>query len=337
MGLAAKMMMVALAMIASSCAGEASEDGDSSASTLSASAADTATASATPRGDVEAVSEPPVPFTGVEFFEDFVSAGSLGRFDFDVYHRDDSVVAEDSWLGDHSVVGPGDVCGPPDETRSISRGDRSEGFNDEWIYRCVPDGDLTKAHLMTSIGDTSGYSIGAFSPKESFSDVREVRWDINITDLGNRQFPEVKLIPVENFDFQKLPCTIEWLPCDTQTTAAAGAVSTSFHNHDVTISDRGNRGIYWAQWGSQWLNANDPALSSVKIRREHFLRDNQNGTLTFGIEQPDGTFFEYTSTGSFPQGPVRVVFADHSYTPDKDGPVLGHTWHWDNIRIVREP
>ena len=22
------------------------------------------------------------------------------------------------------------------------------------------------------------------------------------------------------------------------------------------------------------------------------------------------------------------------YTPDKDGPVVGHTWHWDNI-IVR--
>ena len=79
----------------------------------------------------------------------------------------------------------------------------------------------------------------------------------------------------------------------------------------------------------------DPALLEVRTRRQHFLRDNGDGTITVGAELPDGTFHEVTGPGSFPEGPVRVVFADHSYTPNKDLGPLGerYTWHWDDIEI----
>ena len=59
------------------------------------------------------------------------------------------------------------------------------------------------------------------------------------------------------------------------------------------------------------------------------------GTLTFGIETEDGSFHEVTRSGSFPTGPVRVVFADHNYTPTKDEPSdITFTWHWDNITVL---
>lgn len=266
------------------------------------------------------------------FFEAFDLPSSMGRFDFDIYHRDDVLIEQQQWPGDHVADGPDDSCTAPDQKRTVHRGTRDARFNSEWIYRCAPDGDPARAHLMTSIGDTSGYSIGAFSPSQTFSRVKEVRWDINLTDLGTRKFPEVKIVPVRSFDFQDLPCAIEWLPCDTSLHADLGSVGTSFFNQEVHIHNGIDDDRAWEVWG-QDVASGDPAIRSVLIRRAHFFRDNGNGTLTFGVEQPDGAFFEYTRPGRFPSGDVRVVFADHNYTPTKDNPGITFTWHWDNLAV----
>lgn len=273
----------------------------------------------------------------VAFFEGFAASGSLERFDVGIFHRDDVVNAENlSWPGDHLSTGPGGECGPPEDKRIITRGARSEGFNTEWIYRCAPGGDVAKAHIMTSIGDTSGYSIGAFSPAQSFTGVREVRWDVNLTELGNRQFPEIKLIPADRFDFQDLPCSIEWLPCDTSTHGELGSVGVSFQNHELSINNGADNKVLSGRWGGPWLHPDDPAVDSIRIRRTHVFRDNGDGTLSFSIEQPDGTFLTVTRDGSFPDGPVRVVFADHNYTPLKaeNGTPETFSWHWDDITVV---
>lgn len=287
--------------------------------------------------------------SGAAFFEDFAAEGWKTRFDYDIYHRDEHLGAHDQWPGDHRSTGHGDHCGPPEDKRIIPRGKKSEGFNDLWIYRCVPGGDTALAHLMTSIGDASGYSIGAFAPKEVFTDVTEVRWDVNMTDLGPRQFPEVKIMPVNSFDFQNLPCAIEWLPCDTSMHGQLGSVGTSFMSQSLTINN-GNDYIGAESWWKSWMYQNDPALSDIRERRQHYFRDNGNGTLTFGAETPstgpravstcsgrcrvtpDGNFYEITVPGRFPDGNVRVVFADHNYTPTKDNPAT-FTWHWDNITV----
>jgi hypothetical protein len=183
---------------------------------------------------------------------------------------------------------------------------------------------------MTSIGDTSGYSIGAFTPNQTFTGVREVRWDVNITDLGLRQFTEVKVIPSNRFNFQDLPCAID-LPCSTSDVGDLGAVAASFFNHVMHI----HNGSSLIKDDVNWFRSspNDPALSSVVIRRTQIFRDNGDGTLTFGVEREDGSFEELTVPGSFPEGPVRVVFADHNYTPTKADP-SSFTWHWDDIEIL---
>ncbi len=274
---------------------------------------------------------------GVAFFEDFAAADSLDRFDVGIFHRDDVVNADNrSWPGDHASTGPDDLCGPPEDTRLITRGERSEGFNTDWVYRCVPGGDVAKAHIMTSIGDTSGYSIGAFSPTTTFTGVREVRWDVNLTELGNRQFPEIKIIPADRFDFDDLPCSIEWLPCDTSTHGQLGSVGVSFQNHALSINNGTDNKVLSEQWGGPWLHPGDPAVDSIRLRRTHVFRDNGDGTLSFGIEQPDGSFLIVTRDGRFPDGPVRVVFADHNYTPLKaeNGTPETFSWHWDDITVV---
>ncbi|MEM7339189.1 MAG: hypothetical protein AAF467_11105 [Actinomycetota bacterium] len=270
------------------------------------------------------------------FVEDFASAGSLDRFDFAIYHRDDVVNADNlTWPGDHAITGPNDLCGPPEEKRTINRGDRANGFNDEWIYRCVPGGDEAKAHIMTSIGDTSGYSIGGFAPKQTFQGIREIRWDVNITQLGNRQFTEVKVIPAAAFDLQNLPCSIEWLPCDTDLHRDLGSVGVSFNNHQMSINNGSDNEVLTETWGGPWFNPDDVAVNSIRTRRTSIFRDNGDGTLTYAVQQADGSFYEVSRAGRFPSGPVRVVFADHNYTPLKaeNGRPDTFTWHWDNIVI----
>lgn len=287
--------------------------------------------------------------TGVVFAEDFTAPDSLSRFQYDIAHRDDSVVSMTEWPADHAPTGDGDECSGPDEFRTIERGE-DDLFNDDWIYRCAPGGDVAKAHLMTSVGDTSGYSIGAFTPAMTFEGVTEVRWSNNVTDLGVRQFIEVKILPADVFEFQNLPCVPDF-PCDTDDYDVLGGVAASLQQGQPRVAtpdfphgwrQDGNSGIlcHLETDGHCFSDTfrehiDDPALLEVQTRRRHYLRDNGDGTITFGAELPDGTFHEVTGPGSFPEGPVRVVFADHSYTPNKDLGPLGarYTWHWDDIEI----
>lgn len=286
-----------------------------------------------------ATSKPPIGSGEVAYFENFADGDPMTGLDVGIYHRDDFVNADNtSWPGDHASTGPDDLCGPPEDKRTVSRGNRSEGFNTEWVYRCVPGGNTDLAHLMTSIGDTSGYSIGAFTPRQTFTDVREIRWDVNITEMGNRQFPEVKIIPASSFDFQDLPCSIEWLPCETSTHGQLGSVGVSFQNHELSIHNGTNNVSLSSRWGDAFLNPDDPAVDSIRTRRTHFFRDNGNGTLSFGIEQADGTFLTVSRAGRFPTGAVRVVFADHNYTPLKaeNGTPTTFTWHWDDLAVMTD-
>ncbi len=74
------------------------------------------------------------------------------------------------------------------------------------------------------------------------------------------------------------------------------------------------------------------------------FQDNGDGSLSFGIEQEDGSFAWVDARGAFPQGPVRVVIAFHNYTGTKDGSgpgfngnqspsTGGFTWHWDDLAV----
>ena len=89
--------------------------------------------------------------------------------------------------------------------------------------------------------------------------------------------------------------------------------------------------------------------TGIRDRYRHVLRDNGDGTISFGIaEGANGTDMHWVTTaGTFPDGPVRVVVAFHNYTGTKSGNGPGHdgnvspstggfTWHWDNLVVKAE-
>jgi len=257
------------------------------------------------------------------FIETFTGGTGLERFDTGIYHRGDLAdgtitwpLAEPTWHGDHDLQ-----CGSPDTTfRIIHRNVKAESF-----YVC-------RDHLMTSIGDTDGYSTGWFSPKQTFTTERRVAWDVNLTDLGGRQWWEVSIVPT-SFNSGVATCphcsadpalaSVAGLPAHP-----AGSVVVATLGRGVNVYTNGvNRDV--AQF---YTIANfDPiAAASKAIRRPFVVTDNGDGTITVEF----GGFASYTVPGSFPAGGFTVEFKDHNYTPDKDGPVAGYTWHWDSISVT---
>ena len=247
-----------------------------------------------------------------DFLETFTGNTGLQRFDTGVYHRDDFMVATTTWAGDHD-----ESCGDPTTQRTIHR-DRP----DESFYVC-------RDHLMTSVGDTSGYSIAWFSPKETFhsGSTTQVSFDVNVTDLGKRQWWEVSIVPsgapfLATVDFVSIAASI-----DTYDPQSIVVGNGPYGNDGNIVTE----GIRRKPLGYQKICGDfavDPeACASKMIRRTFTITDNQNGTITF-----DYLGGRYTYPGEFPDD-FRVYFKDHNYTPDKDGVPVGHTWHWDNTSI----
>ena len=252
-----------------------------------------------------------------DFVETFDGNAGLDRFATDVFHRDDVLVARTSWSADHDLA-----CGGPDTQRTVQRSRPDESF-----YVC-------RDHIMTSVGDTSGYSIAWFSPDAdgdgrpdvfSAADTDLVSWDVNVTDLGARQWWEVVLV-AEGTPFLT---TIGWV--------AETAEIEPYHPDTIAVGkgpygDDGNifsGGVSQDPLGWSHMSAEDPeGAGSKAIRRPFSMRDNNDGTITF-----DFLGKQYTYGGSFPDR-FEVYFKDHNYTPDKDGVPIGHTWHWDSISIT---
>lgn len=264
-----------------------------------------------------------LPPSGTQFIETFTAGAGLDRFNYGVYHRDEFIVTQTEWQGDHDMM-----CGDPTtSSRTIHRN------TDEWIFTC-------RDHIMTSIGDTSGYSTGYFEPKQTFvgGGVRSVSWDVNVTDLGNRQWWEVMIAPTSfNSGVPTCPhCAADassgiaataGLPGYPQQAIVVGNGPLGFNPRFTTNGETDNP-TGWqlvCRQGSSSLDAE--GCASKAIRRTFTLIDNGNGTITcacFGES--------WTRPGSFPPN-FRVILKDHNYTPDKDGPVAGHTWHWDNVIV----
>ncbi len=277
-------------------------------------------------------SQPPTPPSvgGKAFFDSFESM-SWDAFRTGVYHRDVDAhgfpMESKTWQGDHDLS-----CGSPATKRTLDKSDRSSSF-----YVCNPGPSGTNQHGMTSVGHVDSYSVAWFSPKQTFSSISEVCWDVNIsTDvLGHRQWWEVMVAPVNAPDVT----AISWLAgtANLPDYGEAGAVVLGFgpDNPPIAKLSVGNSVVGRA-------TTNDPdGRSDVRIRRPHCLADNGDGTITYSTVNGDGSGESFTASGSFPAGELKVVFKDHNYTPKKDctmmpgGECESYTWHWDNI-VVRD-
>lgn len=286
------------------------------APTDTAFAATTTTTEATTTTTVAPTTTTVAPVAGfVEMFD-----GNQGgdRFATGVFHRDDTIIAQTSWTGDHDLS-----CGSPDTQRTIRRENPDDSF-----YAC-------RDHWMTSVGDTSGYSIGWFSPDAdrdgqpdvfTAAEIDRVAWDVNVTDLGNRQWWEVVLIP----EGDAFLTTVDWVASIANIegyTAGTVAVGKGPFGNDGNIYSGGSSRdpLGWQHVCGAF--AVDPTgCGSKALRRSFSMTDNDNGTITFDF------FGERTYPGEFPER-FHVFFKDHNYTPNKDGMPVGHTWHWDSIVV----
>lgn len=261
-----------------------------------------------------------VPPVGVQFMETFTGNVGLDRFNHGVWHRDPYIVAQTRWTGDHDLN-----CGSPDTQRVIRRSNPDESF-----YMC-------KDHMMTSVGDTSGYSIAWFSPKQTFDRVRSVSFDVNLTNLGTRQWWKVGVVSEARYQsFGSSCCTRP--PGFLASDVDAADLPTNLATDDLFVAtwSGGLSGGYPGGLKVGNTNTNtfvNPTPNDKATRHPVSLVDNGDGTVTFTVAG-----VSVTRPGAFPAGPVRVVFYDHNYTPDKsiqETGVLpqGHTWHWDNIII----
>ena len=183
---------------------------------------------------------------------------------------------------------------------------------------------------MTSVGDTSGYSVAWFSPKQTFASVRQVCWDVNLTNLGNRQWWKVAVVSTSGPDIMSEVAASELSGIEGSDRAVASWGGVGGAQGKLRIGE--DRMDYF-----DMLADNDKAT-----RYPSCFTDNLDGTMTFTMTGPkDGGAVateSFTVNGSFPSGPVKVVFQDHNYTPTKSdngvGTPVGFTWHWDNL-IVR--
>jgi hypothetical protein len=305
-------MLASLAMAPTFGAACTSGDGD----TATASTTDPPAAASSDAPDAASVAPPSEPTresSGDGFVEDFTDNVGLDRFRNGVFHRDDEVVATTEWTGDHD-----DRCGPPDTTsRLILRDEPASSF-----YMC-------RDHLMTSVGDTSGYSIAWFTPDRTFDAGTHttVSFDVNITDLGARQWWEVSIIPVGSPYLATVGWVAEVAHIDAYDDASVVVGSGPYGNDGNIVTDGESHDPLGEEHVCGEFPADPEACASKAIRRTFTITDNLDGTLTFGFLGD-----QYTYPGHFPEQ-FEVYFKDHNYTPDKDGAPIGHTWHWDNIVV----
>lgn len=234
--------------------------------------------------------------------------------------------------GSHNLA-----CDPPPTNRTVIVGNHADLF-----WYCAPGGPTT-GHVMTGL-NTSGYAIFGFTPRRTFTNVSSVCWDVSLADLGGGKWFNVALVN---------EATLESRPNLNPTAAAElegpyrlDYVGPDFSDEggpgDFNIQDlagvfgvkqfRGTISMYsgnsfFAEWGDSWTAGTDQLT-----RYEHCFIDNGNGTVTLTQERATGVE-SFTAAGSFPDGPVYVLFLDDNYDADKHGGTGLYTWHWDQVEI----
>lgn len=270
----------------------------------------------------------PTPTPG--FMETFDGNTGLDRFDLWVFHRNLDVwgfnLHGGKWTGDHDQD-----CGSPATQRPLSAfvGQTQAQRQVQSVYVC-------RDHMMTSMGDVDGYSIVTFSPKQVFDSVRSVSFDVNLTDLGTRQWWKVGVLSESMYNSQQQWNGVKPVPGFLVADVFAADITSEMQGpeHLVATWSGGASAGYpgGMKIGDTKVGAVNPSPLDKVTRHPVSLVDNGDGTVTFTVAG-----VSHTAAGSFPPCPCRVVFYDQNYTPDKSesgpGTQYGYSWHWDNIVV----
>jgi hypothetical protein len=255
------------------------------------------------------------------FVETFTGNTGLQRFRTQVHYRNLTIGSPEghggTWQADHDLA-----CGGADTLRDITTSPGNVAGVAQVVYTC-------RDHFMTSVGEVDGYSVVSVAPNQTFPTVSRVCWDVNVTNMGNRQWTEVAVVPAGaaagrivyvTSDFFSVDESVPIYPAGSIVVANQGN-ELKFYNGATKVGGRGEPG--------------DPeGFASKAIRRQKCMTENGNGTITYTQFVGSGTS-THVFDGSFPDNAV-VLFTDHDYTPDKSETPFtrpAYTWHWDNIIV----
>jgi hypothetical protein len=241
-----------------------------------------------------------------------------------------------SFPGDHD-----ESCAGPDTQREIDVSNHADLF-----WWCAPGGDAAKGHLMIG-NDTTGYAILGITPKQMFTDVTRVCFDLNQTDLGGGKWFNMVIVPEAEYlahrnenprrseeregeyrlDYTSPGFNAPNAPGDFNIQGGPTFGMKVFQG-TVKVWQENESDQFIFESHESWNNGNDRAT-----RFEHCITDNGDGTLTATQQRPDGER-SWTFDGHIPAGQVRVVFQNDDYNTIKhDGRPGYKTWHIDNIEI----
>ncbi len=202
---------------------------------------------------------------------------------------------------------------------------------------------ICKNHMMSSLGDVSGYSVSAFWPKQDFdfSNGGVLEFDVNINDRHRRSWFEIMITPREELKVGAARVDLpidETYPKDHIVLVWGFIEADSSRFIQVGKDQLAPEGLYVeAKDYRTWRNdiaPNDPALTDRRIRRTMRI-SLENKQIIWEVEKEDGSFdpFIVDVPEGLPFDKGLVVFKTHAYTPVKDGNTNTYTFHWDNIRF----
>lgn len=231
--------------------------------------------------------------------------------------------------GDHDMS-----CGAPTTSRTL---DPDSPDRSQWFWWCAPGGDPAKGHVMTAY-DSSQYVVVAFSPKQSFTDVTKVCWDINATDEGGGKWTNMVMVPEALY--QRFAPRLDYVAADSNADGGPGDfnIQQSDHPGVEVFGVRDFRGTQELYSGARilWQDRTEIHTADKAARYQHCLERLSATQARLSVERPNGSTSAWTlPAADWPTGPVRVVFQDEMYDPPKRGGYSERnvTWHWDNIEI----
>jgi hypothetical protein len=273
--------------------------------------------------------------SSVGFEADFSTVDDMDLFDWQVFHggidpfpRGDQ---PEQWHGDHDSN-----CGAPTTLRDVALiGETEPGPVEsagDLVWWCAPGDDPTKGHMMTSTSLVA-YGHVDFSPRRVFEEVDRVCWDQNWTEMGGRKWTQVAVVPEDTF--QANGGRMEYVTQDLEADVAVNGLPITGDAWILSMLRASTK----VQVGEQVTHDDYVGFQTTdKARRfKHCAIDQGDGNVRLELEREDGTDVRI-APGSFPDGPVRVIFQDATYdsikgTLSSDAAQQTNTWHWDNVLI----
>lgn len=201
------------------------------------------------------------------------------------------------------------------------------------VYQCAN-------HIMTAINGSAGYAEVVLTPNLlfDFTNGGSVTWEMSTEKMSVRDWWDLTIAPWN----QSL--TVPLLSNLSQGVDLNGTAMNAVHvgtdNGEgapaLSLVKNGSTNCALsncAGWALTRLESGIPGSVNQAASRQPFKLTIANGRIRFerlaSSTAPAVVYWDVAATPSFTVGVVQ--FAQHSYTPTKDGAGEPATWHWDNL------